>query len=164
MNPHDRAAFTGALRSALQDLDSEARAQFVEWAQSIGIKTAEPKLGGTLSVAKPKPRIGLKADEFEAWMREHQPQNIETVEKVRPAAETALRTSLQIIDGEVWRVVDRETGEMEPFPAAHVIPAGEPYAAWKGGDEAKAEVLAWLRERLDAVAELMAADRPEVES
>lgn len=161
MNPHDKAAFTGALRSALQMLDDETRAEFVRWALDIGAQTMKPALGGTLSVSTPKPKIGLDGANFDQWVREHHPDEIETrtVEQVRPAFETAVRSKLAVVDDVV---VWKDTGEVCDFAVA--TPPGRPYAAWKGGDEAKAEVLAWLRNRLDAVAELMAADMKQVES
>lgn len=167
MRLHDKVAIAGALAHALKELDAEIRAEYVEWADENGIKSTEPSIGGTLTVARRKGKIVPLADEFEDWVREHQPHNIETIERVRPAATEAILRTLRVRDGVVVReIVDDSTGEVttEPFPYAVDTPDGNPYASWRGGDEPKAEAVEWIRGRFETIAELMQSDRKQVES
>lgn len=159
MKMQDRVAIAGAIAHAAKKLDENERAAYVKWATENGIKTSEPSIGGTLTVAKRDPKPTLLADDFEQWMAEHQPHNVDTVIKVKPAAERAILAQL-VVDGDV--VVWKETGEVCSF--AVPSPGGQPYASWRGGDEPKAEAEAWFEGRFEHVAELMMSDRKAVES
>ena len=163
MSPVDKVALTGALLAAAKRLDDQARDEFVAWAQMNRGRTFDPVVGGTISVARKKRQITFNAEDFEDWVREHQPYNIETIERVRPAAATALKARLRI-DGDVVLWLDEHgvpTGEVCEFATA--TPEGEPYASWRGGDPIKDDATAWLTAKFDHVAALMLPELKAVE-
>lgn len=160
MKPQTKVAVAGAIAHAAKKLDEQARAEYVEWAIENGVERTRSEIGGTLTIAQRTSEPKLLADDFEAWMQEHQPHNVkvETVVRVSPAAEKAILAALEVCDDVV---VWKETGEVCPFAVPG--PAGKPYVSWRGGDEPKAEATEWFAGRFEHVAELMLSDRKAVE-
>ncbi|MFI5839423.1 hypothetical protein ACIA8K_06885 [Catenuloplanes sp. NPDC051500] len=115
------AAAAGLAKQLRGEIDAEARAELAE--QGAAPRWTIPGVG-TVYLPLTKPAVTVTDPKaWTAWVRAEHPSEVETVERVRPASETALLGRL-LTEGDV--AVDRETGTI--VPGLRVRPGGEPGA------------------------------------
>ena len=110
------------------------------------------RLAGWVSIPKPAQRVKVTHEaRLLAWVKEHQPWQVETIERVRPEHVRILADAMKKHGG--W--VDVDTGEKIPVPGMEVVP-GDPVPrvelnedagdligrAWRAGDIDLTSVLA----------------------
>lgn len=154
MKPAERVAALTAIRAGIDAAITEAKAEALALAESVGVdRFVTP--WGRVTVAKTAPKVELDPAPFLSWVREHYPSEVETVVRVRPAFAKAFTERCVIVAGEV---VDRETGEVVPF--ASITAEGDPYITYPASAEQrdlKATATAWVMGRADELAAGVAA-------
>lgn len=115
------------------------------------------RLAGWVSIPKPSKRVKVVHEaRLLAWVREHQPHQIETIDRVRPEHVRILGDAMKKHGG--WLNVD--TGEVIPIPGMEVTD-GEPAPRVDLGDDA-GEIIgqAWRNGEINP-ADLLALPAPE---
>lgn len=144
MNLVERLTAVKVLQTALADAEAGLKAEALRLADVTGATTLKAPLGRVNIVRKDAKPI-IDAAELLAWTKEHFPQEVITVEHVRPSFAKALEAELAVAGDDV---VNTRTGEIAPFSQP-----SEPstYVSVTTPSEVKAQATREIGPRLQAV-------------
>lgn len=132
MRIQDYIASLTAIRDAVDDQIKAKKAELLGFYAENGLKGGAHTPWGDVSVVEKKPSIGFEP-EFESWVAENYPDEVETVKRIRPAFERAMRARFAIVAG---KAVDTDTGEMPSW--AVVVPPSDPHVSYPASDAQRA--------------------------
>lgn len=148
MKPQERVAVLSAIKSALGEQIDIAKDETMALAKEVGVKTFTTPFG-QVTVSSPQPGMAFEAKAFMAWVRKHHPTEIETIKRVRPAFESAMRGRI-VAQGSEF--VDKKTGEVLKFVSG--TEPGNPSVLWPSTNEQKATketASVWASEHVEAL-------------
>lgn len=162
MNPlsnADHLAYLLALQAGLSDQIAKAKRRVIEEANETRARSYDTPVGQINVTRKDAPIEVTDEAALLAWVKQARPDEVETVERVRPAFMRYLREERwTVVKGQV---IDTVTGEVVDFAA--LGDPGEPFVAWpatKTQRAAKQEARLLFEERNALLAPLFAEIEP----
>lgn len=143
MKAQDRVAALTAIRDAIDHEIKQAKNEMLDFHSQHGLKGGAHTPWGDVMVVEKSRSIGLEP-EFDAWVEENYPDEIETVKRVRASFTKAMLQRLVIVKDSV---IDSETGEVVPW--AIVLPPPDPHVSYPASS-AQREAKALAREVVSA--------------
>lgn len=149
ITPAQKIAALTAIKAGIDDQIKKAKVEALDTAEQIGVKSFDTGIGG-VTVVKGKESVVIDDVALLPELKEQFPEQVETIERVRPAyLRYLLDEQLVIVAGEV---VDKTTGEAVEW--ASVKPAGDDYITYPASKEATAAkkyARAWAAGEMDAI-------------
>lgn len=130
MRPAERLAALSAIKAGLEEAIAETKAEVLEEAATVGVRSFSTPYG-PINVAGGDRKV-IITDEAAllAHVKATRPDEVETVEAVRPAYITHLLSGLTIVAG---HVIDAETAEVVEW--AGLSAPGARYTTWPKSKE-----------------------------
>lgn len=135
MKAQDKVAALTAIRDALDGQIKDAKQELLNFHQEHGLKGGAHTPWGDVMVVEKGKTISLEP-EYDAWVEDNYPDEIETVKRVRSSFTKAILARLVIVKD---KAIDSETGEVMPW--AVVLPPADPHVSYPSSSaqrEAKA--------------------------
>lgn len=159
LTPADNLAFLLALQAGLNDQIARAKRRVLDEAAQTRTRSYDTPVGQVNITRKDAPIEVTDEAALLAWVKEHRPDEVETVERVRPAYMKHLREDRwTVVKGQV---IDTQTGEVVEFAA--LGDPGEPFVAWPASKQqraAKQEARDLFEQRAALLAPLFAEIEP----
>ncbi len=132
LRPADRVVALAALKAAIEQELAKQKQLALAVAEEVGVKSFNTRFGALNVVAKDAPILINEFALFD-WVKVHAPENIETIEQVKPWF------AKQLSDPERFIVVGDDVFDAngEDVPYAQVGQAAEPYISWASSKEQK---------------------------
>lgn len=148
MKPQERVAVLSAIKSAVGEQVDIAKADTMALAKEVGVKTFTTPFG-QVTISSPSAGMVFEPKAFMAWVKKNHPTEIETIKRVRPAFESAMRERVEVQGSDF---IDKKTGEVLGFITG--TPPGNPSVLWPSTTEQKAAkelASVWAREHVEAL-------------
>lgn len=159
MTAADHLALLLALEAGLKDQIAQAKRRVLEAAAETRTRSYDTPVGQVNITRKDPPIEVTDEAALLAWVKENRPDEVEVIERVRPAYMKHLRENRwTVVKGQV---IDTQTGEIVEFAA--LGDPGEPYITWPASKQqraAKEEARLLFEQRAALLAPLFAEIEP----
>lgn len=149
ITPAQKVAALTAIRAGIDDQIRQAKTEALKTAAQIGVKSFDTAIG-EVKIVKSHEAVVIDEEKLLPELKAAFPEQVETVECVRPAyLKYLMGEQLVIVAGEV---IDKGTGEAVDW--ATVRPAGDDYISYPSTREsrtAKDYAKAWAAAEMDAI-------------